>query len=76
MRMVADCPFILSGFLLPYLLDEDFTRLGAYVQEVSAFPDMNVEIIRGCILQHSSSIGAALHYIKNFLRDLPLDEPM
>ncbi len=76
MRMVADCPFILSGFLLPYLLDEDFTRLGAYVQEVSALPDMNVEIIRGCILQHSSSIGAALHYIKNFLRDLPLDEPM
>lgn len=76
MRMIADCPFILSGFLLPYLIDEDFARLNTYVQEISAFPNMNVEIIRGRILQHSASIGAALHYIKSFLRNLPLDEEM
>lgn len=71
MRMLADCPFILSGFLLPYLIEEDLTRLIFYVQENSAFPHMRTEIVRGQIRKHSASLGAALYHMKIFLRNLP-----
>ena len=71
MRMLADCPFVLSGFLLPYLTDEDLSGLESYVQKNSAFPNMRTEIARGQIRRHPASLGAALYYMNIFLRNLP-----
>lgn len=69
--MVVNSDIILGGLLSCYLQPEDLETLRSYVLEKSAFDFFNsYHMSTSTSNTYAEAIGAALHYIKNFLVQL------
>lgn len=69
--MLVNSDIILGGLLSQYLCPEDLDTLSKYVSEKSAFDFFNsYHMGTSTSNTYAEAIGAALHYIKNFLSQL------
>lgn len=68
--LVLDCNIVLSGYLAPYLNEEDVQRLRELTQEKSPYPLRLTEIKLNHYGELAPATGAALPYIKNFLKSI------
>ena len=66
-RMIIDCEFILSGYLLEYMNEDDIQRLTRYVKEQCAFDSPDFSLRLGRYGSKSASLGAAISLIEDFL---------
>lgn len=70
LRMVIDCEFILSGYLLKFMTSGDFKILAEYADNLCPFDICGVRLTRGAYSENVAAIGAALIQIKTFLNNL------
>ena len=66
-RMALDCDVILGGLLTEYLAPY-MQQLQEYARAYNIFGDSADYIHLSSLRQHSVSLGAALHFIQNFIR--------
>lgn len=69
LHMVLENTVILGGNITPYFTEEDITVIKQNVRKRSTFEDDASYIIQGKCRNDAVSIGAALPFIKDFLRD-------
>jgi N-acetylglucosamine repressor len=67
---ILDQTVILSGYLAPYLTDEDIAFLTSYVQAASSFPVDEPFLVVSGHGQLAPATGAALFYIEDFLQGI------
>lgn len=65
--MVMDAPIILSGYLAPYFRESDTDYLMEKINSTTPFPLAQNQILLGTHGQYTPAIGAALHYIQDFI---------
>ena len=70
LTMVVDAPFILSGYLTPYITEEDIRFLSGKINAASPFPMEKDRILVGVHGESTPAIGAALYYIRRFLKSV------
>ena len=70
LHMVVESTVILGGNITPYFTEEDIAAIKQHVFEHSTFQDDVSYIILGKCRNDAVSIGAALPFIKNFLKDI------
>lgn len=70
LHMFMDCPVILGGTIAKYLQGSDIKLLHQFVQNNTAFPREREFIKVTCCPDSPISRGAALHFIKQYLRSL------
>lgn len=70
LNLVIDAPIILSGYLAPYITEEDIGYLLTQVNSLSPFPLDKEQILTGIQGQYTPAIGAALFYIEQFLKSI------
>lgn len=68
-RMVVSGDIIISGTLSKYLTDDDFSRIRAGIERVTAFPDLPYRIFRGYYGEKAALIGAGLILVQDSLRE-------
>lgn len=66
-NMVMDAPIILSGYLAPYFTEADTDYLIEKINSTTPFPLEKNKILLGTQGQYTPAIGAALHYIQDFI---------
>lgn len=69
-RMIADFDFILGGYLIQYMDNEDIELLSRYVREQCAFPTPEFSFRVSKIGSKSAKLGAALHLVESFLQNV------
>lgn len=67
LNLVIDSPVIISGYLAPYLQEQDLDYLLARINQNTLFPVTADQILVGNHGQYTPAIGAALYYVKDFL---------
>ena len=67
-RMALDCDVILGGLLTEYLAPY-MQQLQEYARAYNIFGDSADYIHLSSLRQHSVSLGAALHFIQNFISE-------
>lgn len=72
LHLVLDVDFILGGHLAEYFTEEDIRFLYDEIQKRCPFEDNDDYILISKMPSHNITIGAALPYIRNFLRDIEL----
>lgn len=70
LHMVIESPVILGGNITPYFTEEDIAAIKQSVFKRSTFQDDVSYIILGKCRNDAVSIGAALPFIKDFLKDI------
>lgn len=70
LNLVIDAPIILSGYLAPYITDEDIEHLLARINTSAIFPLRKEQILVGVHGQYTPAIGAALFYVEQFLQNI------
>ena len=65
--MVMDAPVIFSGYLAPYLRDEDMGKLLEILNGTMPFAWSREQLLVGSQGAYSPAIGAALFYVENFI---------
>ena len=70
LNLVIDAPIILSGYLAPYITEEDITYLLERIQSFSPFSLDREQILVGTHGQYTPAIGAALYYVDSFIRSV------
>lgn len=70
LHMFIDYPVIIGGTLSPYLQGSDISSLHQYVSNVTAFPTEREFIKPSCCPNSPISRGAALPYVKKYLKSL------
>ena len=70
LHMVLDSTIILGGYIAPYLTEEDLSKLFAFIQLRSAFPESESFLCLGVQENDVVAIGAAIPYIRDFLAAL------
>ena len=70
LHMVIESPVILGGNITPYFTGEDIAAIKQSVFKRSTFQDDVSYIILGKCRNDAVSIGAALPFIKDFLKDI------
>lgn len=70
LTIVIDGFIIISGYLAPYFTEEDVAYLLQQVNISSLFPISQNQIILGTHGQYTPAIGAALHYVDEFLQSI------
>lgn len=70
LNLVIDAPIILSGYLAPYITEEDIRYLITQINSSSPFPLAQEQILTGIHGQYTPAIGAALFYIEQFLKSI------
>lgn len=68
LNLVIDAPVILSGYLAPYFTDKDIKTLTELINLSSPFPMPENNILLGVHGQYTPAIGAALFYIRQFIK--------
>lgn len=66
-RMVADCTFILGGFLQPYLTEEHFEMLNKKINAAAPFRNANFSFSPGEHGPNAAARGAALILISDYI---------
>lgn len=69
-RMVVDQQYIISGYLLKFMNDEDFALLAQYVKEDCSFSLADVRIRRSAYSEDVAACGAAISLVKSFMASL------
>ncbi len=69
-RMIVDCDFILGGFLLQYMNEDDIARLIRYVKEQCAFDSPHFTLKLSRHGSKSAPLGAAISLIEQFFQQL------
>ena len=67
-RSLFDVDFIIGGFLLPYITEEDFLNLKEKVQARCPLPAQCVSLHRGRCGPQAAATGAALLLVEKFLQ--------
>ena len=70
LNLVIDAPIILSGYLAPYITEEDIGYLLTQINSSSPFPLAKEQLLTGIHGQYTPAIGAALFYIEQFLKSI------
>lgn len=69
-NLIIDSPIILSGYLAPYLKEEDIEYLLSQINTFNPFPIERETLIVGTHGQYTPAIGTALYYISEFMDSL------
>lgn len=67
-RMILDCDYIIGGYLLFFMTEDDFILLERYVNEECSFESAPIHLKRSVFSEDSAAPGAAISLIKKFLR--------
>ena len=67
LNLIIDAPVIISGYLAPYFTDEDLSYLTAHINLSAPFKLGKDQILVGTNGQYTPAIGAALHYVDQFI---------
>lgn len=67
LNLIIDAPVIISGYLAPYFTDEDLSYLTEHINLSAPFKLGKDQILVGTNGQYTPSIGAALHYVDQFI---------
>ena len=70
LNLVIDAPIILSGYLAPYLTEEDIEYLAEHLHTAAPFILDKTQILVGTNGQYTPAIGAALHYVEKFIQSI------
>ena len=70
LHMVIESTVILGGNITPYFTEQDVLKIKQNVLERSTFKDDTSYIIQGKCCNDAVSIGAALPFIKEFLKEI------
>lgn len=70
LHMVLDSTIVLGGYIAPYLTEEDLSKLFAFIQLRSAFPESESFLRLGVQENDVVATGAAIPFIRNFLNSL------
>ena len=68
LNMIIDSPVIISGYLAPYFMQEDLDTLLTQINTNNPFTFAPDQLILGTHGQYTPAVGAALHYVKKFLK--------
>lgn len=66
-NLIIDSPIILSGYLAPYLTEEDMAYLLSQINTFHPFPIERHILLVGTHGQYTPAIGTALFYINEFI---------
>lgn len=72
LHMVMENVLVLGGNIASYFTEQDIAMMREHVIRRSAFPDDGSYIMQGKCRSDAVSIGAALPYIKDFLKEIGL----
>lgn len=67
LNLIIDAPVIISGYLAPYFTDEDLSYLTEHINLTAPFKLAKDQILVGTNGQYTPAIGAALHYVDQFI---------
>lgn len=67
LNLIIDAPIIISGYLAPYFTDEDLSYLTEHINLSAPFKLDKDQILVGTNGQYTPAIGAALHYVDQFI---------
>lgn len=67
LNLIVDAPIIISGYLAPYFTDEDLSYLTEHINLTAPFKLDEGQILVGTNGQYTPAIGAALHYVDQFI---------
>jgi len=70
LHMVLDSSMILGGYIAPYLTEDDLTKLFAFIQLRSAFPESESFLRLGVQEEDVIATGAAISFIRSFLASI------
>lgn len=70
LNLIIDAPVIISGYLAPYFTEEDLEYLSNRINADSPFALDKGQILLGIHGQYTPAIGAALYYVKQFIRSI------
>lgn len=70
LNMVIDAPIIISGYLAPYFTEEDIRYLLEQINGTSPFTLSREQIYIGTHGQYTPAVGAALHFVEEFIREI------
>ena len=71
-NLIIDSPVILSGYLAPYLKEEDIEYLLGQINAFNPFPISRSLLLVGTHGQYTPAIGTALSYIAEFLHSFTI----
>ena len=67
LNLIIDAPVIISGYLAPYFTDEDLSYLTEHINLSAPFKLDKDQLLVGTNGQYTPAIGAALHYVDQFI---------
>lgn len=67
LNLIVDAPIIISGYLAPYFTDEDLSYLTEHINLTAPFKLDEGQILVGTNGQYTPAIGAALHFVDQFI---------
>ena len=67
LNLIVDAPIIISGYLAPYFTDEDLFYLTEHINLTAPFKLDEGQILVGTNGQYTPAIGAALHFVDQFI---------
>lgn len=70
LNLVIDSPIIISGYLAPYLTEEDLAYLLARINASTPFALDRTQMLVGTHGQYTPALGASLCYIEQFIREI------
>ncbi|MBD5456876.1 MAG: ROK family transcriptional regulator [Lachnospiraceae bacterium] len=65
-RMVLDSEYVIGGYLLRFMNDDDFAQLSEYAEKECPFQSSGIHIKRSVYLDDAAAPGAAISLVKNF----------
>ncbi|WP_455436196.1 ROK family transcriptional regulator [Hungatella hathewayi] len=65
-RMVLDSEYVIGGYLLQFMNNQDFEQLAQYAEKECPFPSSGIRIRRSVYADDSAAPGAAISLIKAF----------
>lgn len=68
LNLIIDSPIIISGYLAPYFQEQDIEYLLKQINPSTPFRLNKEQLLVGTHGQYTPAIGAALHYVKEFIQ--------
>lgn len=69
-RMIVDLDYVISGYLLKFMNDDDFALLLQYAKDDCSFDIDDVRILRSVYSEDVAACGAAISLVKAYLSSL------
>jgi len=69
-RMVVDLDYVISGYLLKFMNDDDFQLLAQYAKDDCSFDIEKVNLRRSAFSEDVAACGAAISLVKNYMEAL------